>query len=424
MRFDARAAKQLKPDTHLTFEAFPGLRLEATVSRRSWIYRFKSPVDGRMRQQKLGEWPAMSYAAAIAAWEDMRARRDAGEDPALTRKASNRTVIATTPESYTVKQLCEDFLTGHIERHRDAYGAAKTRQRMIAKIAPIADLPACAITRRQAFELLEGERQAPRNAAVFRSELGAAWDYALDAGRIPEDTPNWWRQVMRGKLRSVGRSRGGQVENIKRVLSEDELATLIPWLPNLSGTIADILSMYLWTGLRGGEIVLIEGKEVSNEPDGLWWTIPKAKTKNRNRANATDHRVPLAGRADEIIRRRLKLHGKGYLFPTADSPYIPQKSVQAVVWTHQPYSLEPGQTLRPVLPVSHWAPHDLRRTSRTMLAAIGCPHEVAEAVLGHILPGVAGVYNRHSYDKEKREWLTKLADHLESIANRSVNVSP
>lgn len=63
----------------MSFEAFPGLRLQATTSRRSWTYRFKSPVDGRMRQQKLGEWPAMSYAAAIAEWQQIRARRDAGD---------------------------------------------------------------------------------------------------------------------------------------------------------------------------------------------------------------------------------------------------------------------------------------------------------------------------------------------------------
>nr|WP_310793953.1 integrase arm-type DNA-binding domain-containing protein [Paraburkholderia sp. BL23I1N1] len=227
MRFDAKAAKQLKPGTHITFEAFPGLRLEATASRRSWTYRFKSPVDGRMRQQKLGEWPATSYAAAIADWQEIRTRRDAGEDPVLTRKASNQPVIAATPESYTVRKLCEDFLTGHIERYRDSLGAAQSRRRIMAKIAPIAGLAAASVTRKQAFDLLDGERQAPRNAAILRSELGAAWDYALDAGRVPEDTPNWWRQVMRGKLRSVGRKRSGKVENVKRVLSEDELATLI-----------------------------------------------------------------------------------------------------------------------------------------------------------------------------------------------------
>lgn len=115
MRFDAKAAKQLQPDTHMSFGAFPGLRLKATVSRRSWTCRFKSPVDGRMRQQTPGEWSTMSYAAAIVEWQDIRARRDAGEDPVLTRRASNRPVVASTPESYTVRKLCEDFLTGHIE---------------------------------------------------------------------------------------------------------------------------------------------------------------------------------------------------------------------------------------------------------------------------------------------------------------------
>ena len=190
----------------------------------------------------------MSYASAIAKWQEIRARRDSGEHPALTRRASNRPVVALTPESYTVKELCEDFLTVHIERHRDSVGAAQSRRRIISKVAPIACMPAASITRKQAFDLLDSQRHAPRNAAILRSELGAAWDYALDAGRIPEDTPNGWRQVMRGKLRSVGRKRGGKLENLKRVLSEGELALIIPWLPKLPATICDVLIMSLWTG--------------------------------------------------------------------------------------------------------------------------------------------------------------------------------
>ncbi|WP_084515484.1 Arm DNA-binding domain-containing protein [Burkholderia sp. WSM2230] len=134
--------KPQNSSTYMTFDAFQGLRLEATASRRSWTYRFKSPVDGRMRQRKLGEWPAMSYASAIAKWQDIRARRDAGEDPALTRRASNRHEVALTRESYTVQELCEDFLTGHIERHRDSVGAARSRRRLTTRIAPIARLPA------------------------------------------------------------------------------------------------------------------------------------------------------------------------------------------------------------------------------------------------------------------------------------------
>jgi len=47
---------------------------------------------------------------------------------------------------------------------------------------------------------------------------------------------------------------------------------------------------------------------------------------------------------------------------------------------------------------------------------MGCPNEVAESILGHMLPGVQGVYNRHTYDRERNEWLRRLSDKLESLA--------
>jgi integrase len=59
---------------------------------------------------------------------------------------------------------------------------------------------------------------------------------------------------------------------------------------------------------------------------------------------------------------------------------------------------------------------DLRRTIRTLLATLGCPNEIAEAALGHVQPGIIGVYNRHTYDRERREWLAQLSHRLEDIA--------
>ena len=55
---------------------------------------------------------------------------------------------------------------------------------------------------------------------------------------------------------------------------------------------------------------------------------------------------------------------------------------------------------------------------RTMLAALGCPAEIAEAILGHQQPGIVATYNRHSYDTERREWLTKLSACWEAAAGR------
>jgi integrase len=204
----------------------------------------------------------------------------------------------------------------------------------------------------------------------------------------------------------------------KRILSDDELGILIRWLPNLSLTVADGLTLYLWTGTRGGEIVSMETSEIAEEADGLWWTIPKHKTKNARWDKATDLRVPLIGRAEQVVRRRAALAIKGFVFSSSTGKQAEQTVIAHGVYYHQPYCrVAPGHK-RPRLPVTHWSPHDLRRTSRTILASMGCPNDIAEAVLGRVQPGIVGVYNRHSYDAQRREWLTRLSQRLEELAAR------
>lgn len=80
MGFDAKKAKALAAGEHIIVDDAPGLRLVATATRKTWTYRYKSPIDGRMRQVAMGQWPAVSYAAALGVWDELRTRRDAGED--------------------------------------------------------------------------------------------------------------------------------------------------------------------------------------------------------------------------------------------------------------------------------------------------------------------------------------------------------
>ena len=414
--FDARAARLLAPGDHLTFPEAPGLRLVATASRRSWVYRFKSPVDDRMRQVKIGEWPAVSPAAAGAAWERLRAVRATGVDPAA-EKRSQRAARARAGAVLTVADLCDAYLGAYEgtvapRTYRDAERILTTGA------APIAARPAASITRADAFDLIHARRDRPVIAQRLRMALGAAWDHGLDAGRLPPETPNWWRLVLRGKLRSQGRRVQGQRTGVaKRVLAEAEVAALLRWLPNFSRDVADVLTLYLWTCARGGEIAAMERGEITHEPTGVWWTVPKAKLKMRRNDMLVDFRVPLVGRALAIVTRRLEAHAGRYLFPSAyTGEHLQQTAVAAAVRRHMPYCRDNPERVRPRLPVTHWAPHDLRRTGRTMLAALGCPNEVAEAILGHVQPGVQGVYNRHGYDAERRVWLTRLADRLEAIA--------
>jgi integrase len=417
MRFDARVAAKLPSGEHMTFEGFPGLRLQASASRKSWTYRYKSPIDSRMRQVKLGEWPAMSYAAAISAWERSRIERDSGTELSALRRKQENEANRPSPGDYTVRQLCRDYLQGYVELNRKAKGATEVARIFRAMLGPVADTRATAVTRAQAFDFLDSYRSTPVLAARLRMELGNARRYALDAGRLPENTANWWKEVLRGQLKSKGRKIEGKYTGTqRRVLSVDELGTLIRWLPNFSLTVADALTLYLWTGTRGGEIVSMESTEIADEGDGLWWTIPKQKTKVLHNEKATDLRVPLIGRAEVIVRRRLDQAKGTVLFPSSRGVAMDQTVVQHGVYYHQPYCKIAPNHDRPRLPVTHWSAHDLRRTTRTLLATLGCPNEIAEAVLGHVQPGIIGVYNRHTYDSERRDWLGQLSHRLEAIA--------
>lgn len=420
--FDARSAKQLQPGDHLTVGDAPGLRLIATTTTKAWTYRFRSPVDGKLRQMKLGLWPAMGLPAALAAWERVRNERATGADPVQQKREKRAAKAAAAAQAtYTVRALCDEFLTAY--QGTVAPRTYTEHARLLAReLDGLEALPAASVTRAAAFDLIDAMRDRPVVAKMLRRALGAAWDYGLDSGRLPPETPNWWRLVLRGKLPSKGKVIGG--ENIgatKRVLSEPEVAELLAWLPNFSRDVEDALTLYLWTACRGAEIVAMERNELAAEGDTLWWTVPREKLKMRRNPLTVDLRVPLVGRARSVVERRLAATTGPFLFRSPgvkNKGHITQKAVGVAVWSHMPYSETRPQWVRPRLPVTHWAPHDLRRTARTVLASLGCPGEISEAILGHQPPGVQGIYNRYQYDAERLTWLSRLADRWESLGRR------
>lgn len=415
MLFDARTAKQLKPGEHLVIVGCNGLRLKASTESKAWVYRYQSPVDGRMRQIKIGHWPAMPASQAATEWQKLKDRRDAGADPSLEKKQQRREVQV---HAYTIADLVADYIKGHLVVNRKADGARAIAARLNKAIAPLADKPADSVTRRIAFDLISSLADKPVAARSVRNELGAAWDLALDAGKLHEDAPNWWRQIMAGKLRSKGAVRDGiHKGTAKRVLSDAEIRQLVVEdFALLSQTVRDVLTLYLWTAARGAEIVQIHASQITQEADGWWWTVPKALQKNAKRENAMDLRVPLMGRALDVVLRRLQASPTGRLFPSKSKEGHPtQPTIQSQVNFRQPYSVQRPDVVRQRLSVTHWSPHDLRRTARTLLAGLGCPGEVAESILGHVQPGVAGIYNLHRYDKERRVWLQCLSDKLDAL---------
>jgi integrase len=119
-----------------------------------------------------------------------------------------------------------------------------------------------------------------------------------------------------------------------------------------------------------------------------WWTIPAHIAKN-----GLAHRVPLNAAAHDLLQRLQVTAANPWVFP---SPRLPQRPVKNV---HTPAEqLEARSGVAFVL-------HDLRRTAASSMTSMGIPRLVVAKVLNHVEPGVTKVYDRHSYDAEKRQAL-------------------
>lgn len=378
------------------------------------MYRYKETITTRLRQVSFGEWPGMPIIEAVGRWNELRGLRKSGK--AVITKAKVETQPKAPSATYTLGDLVRDYADGYLDVNRERKGARAVRIRLQKATQKCAELAVPRVTRSFVFDLISSLNDRPVLAKSVKTEMAAAWTFAMDAGRIPEDLPNWWNLVKR-KFRSNGAMRNGVSKGgVKRILSSVEIKGLVcNDLPMFSQQVQDFLTIQLWTCTRGGEIVQMRPEHISEDAGGLWWTMQKAFTKNRKIKSATDLRVPLVGRAQQVVRRLLNSGGE-WLFPSVSREGKIQSQTQAYMQSKvhylQPYSNSRPDHIRKRLSVTHWSPHDLRRTGRTILASIGCPHEVAEAILGHVIAGVAGDYNLYRYDKEKRVWLSKLDDYL------------
>ncbi len=364
-----------------------GLRLRANKNgSKTWMYRYKS--GAKLKQIKLGSYPGMGLAEARAEFLKQKKLREQNKDP---RREAEERKRESERQGFTFAVMVERYLTERTEKDRKEKGAKEVRRLLENDLGSLASRFVVDVAPVEIHDHIRGiAERAPVIALNFRAELGRAWRYAANTGRVSIACPI--NSDTGGKLRQGKRERN---------LSIEELKLLLPWMGNYSNAVRDALMLTLYLGLRSGEVCKLRDEWLAKEADGYWLTIPAEEMKKHH----SNHRVPLVGTALEIAQER---SGEGYWFPSRASPYIRQKVLGVEIYAHSGRSKAKIYVNKSICPVSKWAPNDLRKTARTQLAALGCPFEVAESVLHHRLPGVGGLYNQHDYDAEKREWLTKL----------------
>jgi integrase len=191
----------------------------------------------------------------------------------------------------------------------------------------------------------------------------------------------------------------------KRTLSDDEIRAFFSASDEMGG-FGRCLQLLLLTGQRLRKVATMQWSDIIDRE----WLIG---TEQREKGNAGSLRLPQ--RALNIIAAQPRIAENPFVF-AADRGQGPFNS-----FGQKKTALD--KKLLSVIPdMRKWVIHDLRRTARSLMSRAGVAPHVAERVLGHAIPGVEGIYDRHSYRDEKAEALKLLSHQIDRILIPETNV--
>ena len=345
-----------------------GLALRvAPTGTKSWVVLYRQ--GRRLRRWTLGRYPTLSLADARDRARAGLRTAAAGDDPAQAKR--------TQRDALTVGELAERYL---VEYARPRKRSWKEDRRLLthAVLPSWRHQAARDIQRADAHALVQAvaTRGAPIAANRLRALLHTLFGFAV-AHEIVEANP----------ITHVPRP--GIERRRDRVLTADEMRTFWSRLDDAPPAMAAALRLRLVTAQRGGEIHDMRWRDVDRAT--RWWTIPAARSKN-----GLPHRVPLTDPALDLIDGLPSSAPEGYVLAGARGK---RQRSQAIAR----------------LGLDDFRGHDLRRTAASHMASAGVPRLVIGKILNHADPSVTAVYDRHSYDTEKRAALETWATALLAI---------
>jgi integrase len=373
-----------------------GVRVTASGAR-AFILNYR--LRAREHRFTIGAWPDWSALKAVREARSLRQRVDRGENPLKDREP--------IPATKSVSSVIDDFMTRYVRNKERPLRSADQIQSAFERLVKprIGKIGVYELRRSHVAEMLDkvedeaGPVQADRVRAYLRKAL--SWY----AERDDEFT-------VHAAFVRVGNRANPKERARTRVLSDDELRIIWPLLDQF-GTFGALVKTLLLTAQRRDEVAKMRWKEIG---EYAIWTVPAERYKTKR-----PNHVPLSDAASAVIAAQPRIEGCDFLFPsnrgTAFSAFGKSKSRldRMVLRELQKHQTEN----RKVEPIPNWTIHDLRRTAKTLMTRAGVRPDISERVLGHTIPGVEGVYDRHSYADEKREALEKLASLISSIVEPS-----
>ena len=343
-----------------------GLRVSAGGTK-TWFLMYRH--CGRRRRLTLGSSKILSATAARKLAQRKLADVLKGADPAAEKRAAR--------EAESFAELAALYMEKHAKPNKRSW---REDQKMLDYdlLPPWRHRKAPEITRRDVNAVLDAvaSRGAIVRANRVRALVSKIFNFAISRD-IAEHNP------VQGVMRPAEETRRD------RVLSEREIEVLWKELDNEPAKIAAIFKMALLTAQRKAEVLGMRWEEV--DLDTGWWVIPGERAKN-----GLAHRVPIESQTLQILREiKTRANDPVLVFPGG-------KAGQAIANLQKRM-----HELRVRTKIDDFKFHDLRRTAASHMTGLGILRLVVSKILNHAEPGVTAVYDRHSYDPEKRDALAR-----------------
>jgi len=372
----AFADKKKAPATGQTdyFDStYPGLALRvSSKGRKVWTYVYR--FNGQQKRMTLDLYPAMSVAEAHDAWRKARDLVQAGVDPSQieTRASTDfASVFEEWMQRDQSKNRSREVVRGSVTNH----ALPRWRNRPITEIG-----------RRDVLDVIDAvaDQGKPIAARRLYAYLHRLFQWAISRGII-EINP------------MSGLDKPAAEVKRERVLSDSELVKVWNAADRLGWPYGPAFQMLILTGARREEIAQLKWSEIEDNTIRL----SGARTKN-----GEPHNIPLSTAAWTVLDKVMRIANSDFVFTF--SGHVPISG-----WSNAKRDLDDFAVI-----TDPWIIHDLRRTCATGLQKLRTPLQVTEAILGHTSGsrgGIVGVYQRYSYDDEKRAALEAWGAHVMAL---------
>jgi integrase len=370
-----------------------------------WLFRYN--LHGRDRWMPLAAADDLPLEAARKKARALRVAVDEGRDPIAERRA----VADKARKRGTFGELGEAWFAAEIKprlKHPEAVRRALDRH-LIPKLG---SLPTETVKPSDCAGVLERVRtKHPTLANDLLRFLRAIFAFAIRRHLL---------EVSPVGAFSARLDAGGKEASRTRALSVDELSALFAAIrteTSFGGDNLLLVRLLLALCVRKGELLAARWAEFDLDGEssaGPVWRLPAERSKTGAPLD-----IPLVPQVLEWLRAVKTLSaGSEWVFPAR------RRDARSKIEHVGRDTLNVALTRLDLGRLDAFTVHDLRRSARTHLAALGVAPHVAELCLNHKPRGVGAIYDRHSYFAERRTALQSWTDLLVQLEAGNTNVVP